>query len=120
MRNSQKRESRLTLWQVCVSVLLIGLVLYNPFLVLGNQADGLAYQSMARHRATVGASEMQHFTPVRAEQAQAEATVEEIATELVVEKKESPAAKFHEEALPPEPELIARLWIRPPPSLQNL
>ena len=52
-------------WQLCVSLLLIALLLYNPFLALASHSDGLTYQALARHRATVGASELDHFTPVQ-------------------------------------------------------
>jgi len=115
--NSRKPGSRRTHWQLCLSVLLIGLVLYNPFLALANSADGLAYQTLARHRATVGASEMQHFTPVQGENARPEAALEEIPTEVVSEHNQYPAQNFHEETLPQRPELIDGFWFRPPPAL---
>jgi hypothetical protein len=103
-------------WQVCFSVLLIGLVLYNPFLALASHTEGLTYQALARHRATVGASEMQHFTPVQKDAAPFEATVEGIYLELVVEKTEFPSHAFHVELLPQRPELTTSVWFRPPPT----
>jgi hypothetical protein len=101
---------------LCISVLLIGLVLYNPFLALANHSDGLTYQASARHRATVGASEMQHYTPVRGENAQLGITVEQVFTELVVENNESPSHTFQEATLPQRLELTASVWFRPPPT----
>jgi hypothetical protein len=117
VRNITEAAGRWTVWHVCVSVILIGLVLYNPFFVLASHSDGLAYQTLACHRATVGASEMQHYAPVQEKGAQSEVTVEEIFPEFVVEHEEYPAPVFQEEALPQRPELIASFWFRPPPTL---
>ena len=103
-------------WQVCLCVLLIGLVLYNPFLALAGHSDGLTYQALARHRATVGASEMQHFSPIQGESAQLEATVRRICIELVVEKSEHPSPTFQVESLPQRQELTTSVWFRPPPT----
>jgi hypothetical protein len=105
-----------TRWQAGLSVLLIGLVLYNPFLILVNHADGPTYQALARNRATVGASEMQHFASMQSENAQLEATAEKICFELVVEKTEFPSHTFPVERLPQRPELMASVWFRPPPT----
>jgi hypothetical protein len=103
-------------WQMCLSVLLIGLILYNPFLALINCSDGLTYQALARNRATVGASEMLHFASMPGENAQLEATVERICVELVVEKKEFPSHAFEVESLPQRPELTTSVYFRPPPT----
>jgi hypothetical protein len=114
--SSHQRGSRRTIWQLCVAALLVGLLLYNPFLTLVSHSDGLAYQALARHRATVGASEMQHYSPVQAENAQPEATIEEIFAEVVVENNESASYVFEHETLPQRPELIMSTWFRPPPA----
>jgi hypothetical protein len=98
-----------------ICVLLIGLVLYNPFVALAGHSDGLTYQALARHRATVGASEMQHFSPIQGESAQREATVQRICIELVVEKTAYPSPTFQVESLPQRPELASSVWFRPPP-----
>jgi len=103
-------------WQICVCLLLIGLVLYNPFLALAHLTDGLAYDTLARHRATVGSTEMQHFSPVQGESVQFVATVEEIISSLTVEKSDSSFHSLHDEALPQRPELLASIWFRPPPT----
>jgi hypothetical protein len=105
-------------WQICISALLIALVLYNPFLVLTSHTDGPELHRLASHRATVGASEMEHFTPVHAEKVELEAAVEEIgAASLIAEKNDAPNPDFlQEEALPPQTELITSTWFRPPPT----
>jgi hypothetical protein len=101
-------------WRVCVSLALIGLLLYNPFFALKFHSDGLAYSALARHRATVGSSEMQHYPPVRTNYTQPQATVDP--TDLSVVKSAFPARVMLDQALPFEPELIASICFRPPPS----
>ena len=105
-------------WQVCIAALLIALVLYNPFLALTKHTDGPEFHRLASHRATVGASEMQHFTPVQAEKVELEAAVEVIgAAGLIADKDETPSPDvLQEEALPPQTELITSTWFRPPPT----
>lgn len=115
MPSSRQRVSGRTIWQLCVPVLLIGLLLYNPFLALVHHSDGLAYQALARHRATVGASEMQHYSPVQGENAQAEVIVEQLFTLPVVENDESPSHIYQDEALPQQDEATCNIWFRPPP-----
>jgi hypothetical protein len=109
--------NRRTLWRVCVSVLLIGLVLYNPFFALRIHSSGLAYSSLARHRSTVGSSEMQHFSPEQSEYTQPDATVVQLSPDISVVKNEYPAKDILDQALPRQPELIASICFRPPPSL---
>jgi hypothetical protein len=104
------------LWELCVSLLLIALLLYNPFLALIGHSDGLAYQALARHRATVGASELDHFTPVQGDNAQLAAIVEEVFVQLTAEKKESRPPVLQDPTLPQRLELIASVWFRPPPA----
>src|SRR6201986_5653240 len=107
LRHSANRTTRRSVWQVCLCALLIGLVLYNPFLLLTNQPDGWAYHSLARHRATVGASEMQHFSPVQSESAQPEVLVEKSLIEVIAPKNEYPSPIVEEEILLRQPELVA-------------
>jgi hypothetical protein len=104
------------LWYVCGCVLLVGLLLYNPFLALAPHADGLAYQALARHRATVGASELQHLAPVPGENAQPEVIVEKIFTGMLVESSTSLAYTQQPPTLLQRIELIADIWFRPPPA----
>ncbi len=102
--------------ELSVSLLLIALLLYNPFLALVGHSDGLTYQALARHRATVGASELDHFTPVEGDNAQLEAIVEQIFVRLTLERKEFPTPILQDPKLPQPVELIASVWFRPPPA----
>jgi len=110
------KEKRVKLWRVCVPVLLVVLMLYNPFVALvSHHADGLSYQGLARHRATVGASEMQHYSPVEAEQALPEVEAVRVGF-IVVEDESSAAPSLEDETLPQRPELTTSVWFRPPPA----
>jgi hypothetical protein len=115
--DSPARGEACTVWRVCVCMVLVASILYNPFFALKIQSDGLVYASLARHRSTVGSSEMQHYPPVQAEYAQPDATVEETTTKVSVLQTEYPARIILDQALPRQPELIASVCFRPPPSL---
>jgi hypothetical protein len=117
--NSSARRDACTVWRVCVCLVLIASILYNPFFSLKIQSDGLVYASLARHRSTVGSSEMQHYPPVQAKYAERAATVEEAASKISVvqgAQTEYAARIILHQALPPQ-ELIASICFRPPPSL---
>src|SRR5271166_2433709 len=58
-----KRRGQLSRSLRVVCILLIGLILYNPFLGLIHSPAGLSVDHPPRNRATVGASELQHFSP---------------------------------------------------------
>jgi hypothetical protein len=99
---------------------LVASILYNPFFALKIQSDGLVYASLARHRSTVGSSEMQHYPPVEAKYAEPAATIDETATKISVvqgAQTEYPARIILDQVIPPQPELIASICFRPPPSL---
>jgi len=105
---------RRAVWNVWVCLLLVGLLLYNPFLALVTPSDGLAYQALARHRATVGASELQHLAQVHRHDAQPDVLVAEIFTG-VVQTKEFSATALQPATLRQQMEQISDLWFRPPP-----
>ena len=50
-------------WQIFTCVLLAGLFLYNPFLAAHQSHGANAVCHPPSHRATVGSSEMEKFTP---------------------------------------------------------
>jgi hypothetical protein len=103
------------LWRASLCALLIGLVLYNPFAALTSASNGLAYQALARHRASVGASEMQPFTPVKAETAQPDVTVATQTVELPAPRGEEARLECGRVHLPLLLEGMTSHWFRPPP-----
>lgn len=117
MSSSRNRGSHRTYRDLCLAVLLVGLLLYNPF--AGTKiSNGLAYRTLARHRATVGASEMQHLASMQGENQQQDAAVVlEAFTELLVRSNNASSSNVvQEEALPQRSGPIATIWFRPPPA----
>ena len=110
---SRDGGKHLPLWGRWICVLLVGLLLYNPFAALTSASAGLAYQALARHRASVGASEMQHFAPVKAETGQPDVTVAAPKADLPAPREEArlDGGRVHLPLL----EGMASLWFRPPP-----
>lgn len=98
-----------------ICVLLIGLLLYNPFLALTSVSHGLAYHELARHRASVGASEMQHFAPVQIENASPDVGVAARMGELLAPQEEAVSLHNGQEHLLLLLEGMTSLWFRPPP-----
>ena len=103
------------LWRASICALLIGLVVYNPFAALTSASDGLSYQALARHRASVGASEMQPFAPVKADTAQPDVTVATEKGELPATRGEEARLECGRVHLPLLLEGMTSLWFRPPP-----
>jgi hypothetical protein len=109
----------LCLGRVCICVLLIGLVLYNPFAALGRTSASLSYDRLARNRATVGSAELQKFSPAPDPNMQppdVDAGVPQIEPAAILQVHER--GMEPQEVLPAEPELLAGVWFRPPPSPQ--
>jgi hypothetical protein len=104
------------LWGVCARLLLVGLLLYNPFLALATHSDGLTYQALARHRATVGASELQPIAQVQEQSALPDIIVAEIFTGLV-QVNEFPATTPQQPKLLQRMEQVPEICFRPPPQL---
>jgi hypothetical protein len=112
----ERQSIQPTVGRWCVAVLLIGFLLYNPFLALMSHSNGLSYQAMARHRATVGASELQHYSPVPGENAQLDAIIEVVFAGCQAENHKYPNCRPQDETLAQRMELIASMWFRPPPA----
>ncbi|HVM74412.1 MAG TPA: hypothetical protein VMT75_02145 [Candidatus Saccharimonadales bacterium] len=113
------RGECLPLWQVLLSLVLVGLMLYNPFAGLWGYNDGLSYDHLARNRATVGASELQHFSPVSnsAASQRSELAADVPATGLLQVVREAQPHTDSLQAFPALAEFFTDLWNKPPPSL---
>jgi len=103
--------------EVLVCLLLVGFLLYNPFLSLVYSPNGLSLDHLPRNRATVGAGEMQHFSPVtKGFPAAGSAAVGNGKIVPVLQEKEFPLAADDS----PYPFVLSdyssNLWFRPPPS----
>ncbi len=104
-------------WQAGFCVLLACLILYNPFAALYCSHQILSVHTPQRNRATVGASELQHFGPVQEEAQQADLTVEDNRHEVVAPARSYVACGFAREEEVQQPEFSAEVWSRPPPTL---
>lgn len=100
-----------------VCVLIVGFLLYNPFLALLHSPGGLSVQHQSRNRATVGAAELQHFSPVSNELA-AGTLPEERCREILAagSGQESHLASDLRRDIVITPEFSSNLWFRPPPT----
>jgi hypothetical protein len=108
-------------WRACVCLLLIALVLYNPFAAANTSSGSLSYDNLARHRASIGSGELDPFSPV------SNADLEVPANAAVILPGDEPAPcaqenragtnRQEERVAPLEPALLAGFWFRPPPAL---
>lgn len=104
--------------QVCVCVLLVLLLLYNPFLMAPGSDVGLNVRHPASNRATVGSSELQHFSPIVGKNCGSllDLAVTEIFTTPPITIPEDLSGADHT-FIPSSQFSPASLWFRPPPSL---
>lgn len=100
-----------------ICILLALFLLYNPFFGMPHSGSSLEVCHPASHRATVGASEMQHFTPtdgwgcfLTADVAQTE-----ISAALPIPVAETSPVSFLVVRLPQQ-FFGPGLWFRPPPA----
>lgn len=103
-------------WRFGICVLLICLVVYNPFAAVGTAPSNLSYAQMARNRATIGSSELQKFSPVPDPMVQPDFDVEARGAEPATAVRENQTGMVQREETPFQPELGASLWFRPPPT----
>jgi hypothetical protein len=111
--SSEKRAGRYG-W---ICLLLALSFLYNPYLMALGSGLSLNVRHSASHRATVGASELQHLAPMSSWEAQPAADVIAIGLLYVVPDRNSGTFVIDtREALPPQELFFANLWFRPPPA----
>ena len=106
-------------WQVALCLFLAALVVYNPYLSATDSSVGLCIRHSASFRATVGASELQHFTPIDSIAMMAVTAIIALAHFLqfhLPESSERHTGVTQRVALP-EQALPASLWFRPPPAV---
>lgn len=100
-----------------VCLVIATLLLYNPFLAVPHSGNALEIGHRASHRATVGSSELQHFSPTDGWGSLP--AVDITAADVVLPLPEISAPLFL--ALPPTPYFPQQffgpgLWFRPPPA----
>ena len=111
-QNHPIRAQRLRIW---VCVLLAVLVLYNPFIVLYYSHHTIEVHTLQRNRASVGASELQHFSPVQEDIQQADMDLVSNREEVAAPAGGYLARGFEREVEVPPSDIVFKVWSRPPP-----
>jgi len=108
-------------WQILTCVLLAGLFLYNPFLVASRASDSLTVCHPASHRATVGSSELEQFTPPNDTAAaflpniaDAQDLLPRLAARNSTQRQ---SVELEEKVATPQTGFSSSLWFRPPPAV---
>ena len=96
-------------------VLLAALILYNPFAVLCFSHGPAEVHTLQRNRATVGASELQHFTPVQDDTKQADLDLETNREAVAAPAEIYVGRGFEREVEIPQSDIVSKVWSRPPP-----
>jgi hypothetical protein len=96
-------------------VLLAVLLLYNPFAALCFSHGTFEVHTLQRNRASVGASELQHFSPVQDDIPQVDLNLEANREEVAAPAGSYVARGFEREVEIPQSDIVSRVWSRPPP-----
>lgn len=114
--NATDRRAGATRIRAAVCFFLVILLLSNPFLTLLRAPGDASVRHPVSHRATIGASELQHFSPVSG-QAVPDLSVALNDSERIPTQAARPVRNTfdNQEILAAEPEFSASLWFRPPP-----
>jgi hypothetical protein len=104
-------------WFRCVCFALIVLLIHNPYLSAPGKAGGLNVCHPPSYRATIAASELQHFTPPASQNAfTPPATFGWKVLEPLQADGRHSLVYVSQVASPPQQFWRAGLWFRPPPS----
>jgi hypothetical protein len=92
-------------------------LLSNPFLSLFRAPGNTSVRHPVSHRATLGSSELQHFSPVSGQDAP-DTSAHQVDAERIPVRSERRVriATNDQEFLTTAPEFSASLWFRPPPA----
>jgi hypothetical protein len=105
-------------WRGCICLLLALFMLYNPFAASLSSDGALHVRHHASNRATVGASELQHFSFANGRDSLS--AHDSVVVKTFVSSSELPAQSFKDipqvTSLPLQI-LGSSLWFRPPPAL---
>jgi hypothetical protein len=111
-QNHPIRAQRSRVW---ICVLLAALLLYNPFATLCFSHGTFEVHTLQRNRASVGASELQHFSPVQDDIPQVDLNLEASREEVPAPAGSYVARGFEREVETPQSDIVCKVWSRPPP-----
>lgn len=106
------RAQQLRVW---ACVLLAALILYNPFAALCCSHGPVEVHTLQRNRASVGASELQHFSPVQDDTPQVDLNLETSREEVAAPAGSYVARGFEREVEVLQSDIVVKVWSRPPP-----
>ncbi|HET7105704.1 MAG TPA: hypothetical protein VFI38_02770 [Candidatus Acidoferrum sp.] len=106
------RARRLNVW---ICALLAALLLYNPFAAVCVSHGTFEVHTLQRNRASVGASELQHFCPVQDGSQQVEVNLESNREEVAEPAETFVAHGYEREVEVPQSDIVSKIWSRPPP-----
>jgi hypothetical protein len=106
------RAKSLRVW---MCVFLATLLLYNPFAALCLSHGTFEVHTLQRNRASVGASELQHFCPVQDGTQQVDLNLESNREEVAVPAEGFVARGYEREVEVPQSDIVSKVWSRPPP-----
>ncbi len=105
-------------WHAWVCLCLALFLFYNPYLVAPSSAGGLNIRHPASHRATVGASELQSFSPADGrDELSTHAVSAVLPLALSIEVSSQVFKLLTQVVSPPQQFFGSSLWFRPPPAL---
>ena len=105
-------------WQMALCLLLVALVLYNPYLAAPESSANICFRHAPSNRATVGASELQHFKSANSRSVLGSSAVAVFQYFGDPATRASQSHEYASEAVSFLVQLLsASLWFRPPPSI---
>jgi len=113
MSTESPERSAVPRWYRWLCVGLALFLLYNPYVAAPSSTNGLNVRHSASNRATVGASELQHFSPEK-HSAPATLVVEPLRAFLELSSDAGDVAP--QVVSPPQQFFGSSLWFRPPPA----
>ena len=105
-------------WQSLVCFCLALFLLYNPYMAASVSTNGLNVRHPASNRATVGASELQHFSPANGKDKLSTTAIVSVEPFFSFPDLSSQAIEFFPQVVSPAQQFFgSSLWFRPPPVL---
>jgi hypothetical protein len=105
-------------WRAVVCLCLALFLLYNPYTSAPGSTSGLNVRHPASNRATVGASELQHFSPADGKLKFSTPAVASVEQLLPIPDLSSKTFEFFPQVVSSAQQFFgSSLWFRPPPAL---
>jgi len=104
-------------WHAWICFCLALFLLYNPYLATPSSTSGLNVRHPASNRATVGASELQHFSPADGRNKLSTHATAAVEPHVLFPEVSSEAFELFPQVVSPTQQFFgSSLWFRPPPA----